>query len=230
MPCHASIISPFRWFRHRRGTGRAVVASGPMRAHTPTTPARLHPRLTWAAMGTGGRGARGAQPGSPHLVLLPVFPRQRAVPRDQHTASGPCVSSLHAPHTPPLAARRSGVAAAPGGCASSPRDSCTVAAAGTGVPPLLASLPMALTLARVAAVPALVAGACLESGLYPRSESQDLSGALTDLFSLALSAQPAGCLGAGRLLHPLRCRQRHGLAGRVPRKKGVCRQTTNRGS
>ena len=139
-----------------------------MRAQTPTTPARLHPRLTWAAMGTGGRGARGAQPGSPHLVLLPVFPRQRAVPRDQHTASGPCVSSLHAPHTPPLAARRSGVAAAPGGCAASPRDSSSVASARSGVPPLLASLPMALTLARVAAVPALVAGACLERDLYLR--------------------------------------------------------------
>ena len=214
MPCHASTISPFAGSvtRHRQ------LASGPMRAQTPTTPARLHPRLTWAAMGTGGRGARGAQPGSPHLVLLPVFPRQRAVPRDQHTASGPCVSSLHAPHTPPLAARRSGVAAAPGGYASSPRDNSTVAAAGTGVPPLLASLPMALTLARVAAVPALVAGACLESGLYQRVTRTQCG---TDACSHVRSAQPTGCLGAGRLLPPLRCRQRHGLAGRVPRTKGA---------
>jgi hypothetical protein len=112
-------------------------------------------------MGTGGRGTKSAPPSgdAPLHVTAAFLSRPRAVLRDQHAPSGTaCMSTPLMPHTPPLAARRQGVAAAPGECGASPRDS-PVASAGGGVAPLLACLPMALTLARVAAVPALVAGA-----------------------------------------------------------------------
>ena len=163
MQCRDTTRDSLRWFCQRRGTSWAVFS---MRAHTLPAPARVHPRASWSAMGTGGRVSRGAHPGG---VLSPppgILSRQRALHRDQLSFGGPVSSSPHAPHTPPLSPRRRGGAPAPGGYAVSPRACSSPVRSSGGTAPWLAALPMALTLARVVAVPALVAGAWTGTKVY----------------------------------------------------------------
>ena len=176
-------------------------------------------------MGQGGavraKGAAAAAPAAAAVLAVPRAALGAMLTRSRRSAG---VVRAGAP--------ASGGASPAGGAGGADADAAAsarygLAAKSTGGARAQLTLPTLLTLARVAAVPALLAGACCAPATRPRGRRallyrQHAHAAHARVPPARRSVLPGGAVGQHRKLRHLLARRADGLARRLPSAQGAC--------